>query len=131
MGGLRDSNKDSYELATRRVSNHFDQHKFRIVSANHDSMDHIDPSQPRKRFPYGSIGYVISSNAARILVELVKNKTFVVPAGFVVMKLMDLVDGCYTARPQLIGFEQNSVVMLQRSTKEDSNNIPKIGYDYY
>jgi hypothetical protein len=75
-------------------------------------MDSIPPSQPRRRFPYESTSYIMSSHAARVLVRLVEERGFVVPARFVLMKLLDLIDGCYTSYPFLVEFEKSMISLL-------------------
>jgi hypothetical protein len=64
-------------------------------------MDDIPPPQPRRRFPYLATSYIMSSEAARTLVKLVDERGFVAPVQYVLMKLLDLVSGCYTANPVL------------------------------
>jgi hypothetical protein len=71
----------------------------------------------------------MSSEAARTLVKLVDERGFVVPAPRVLMKLLDLVSGCYATNPVLIHKEYrsisyithaNSIRFMANNTKESS-----------
>ncbi len=101
IGGVLKANEAAYAQKVRHVNDHFDQHIPTITNGNHDSMDHLLSSQPRRRFSYAATSYIMSSEAARRLVKLVEDKGFNVPTAYVLMKLLDLVDGCYTAYPYL------------------------------
>ncbi len=102
VGGLSPNNIEAYNNNVQHISPHFDQHTPRVSSTNHDTMDDIEPSQPRKRFFYLGFAYMISSKAAAVISKLVNDRGFVVPVDFVLIKLMDLLDGgCYTLNPQL------------------------------
>ena len=101
IGGIQKGNEQKYAQRVQHVNAHFDQHVASVTDGFFDSMDDIPPSQPRRRFPYLAISYIMSSEAARTLVTLVDERGFVVPASFVLMKLLDLVAGCYRAHPYL------------------------------
>ena len=101
IGGMQNGNEYEYTQRVEHVNAHFDQHIAMLSEGNYDSMDDIPPSQPRRRFPYLATSYIMSSEAARTLVQLVDKRGFVVPAQYVLMKLLDLVSGCYTAYPCL------------------------------
>ncbi len=101
MGGLDPKDEGNFIHNIELVTSHFARHTARVFSGMHDTMDSTPPTLPRRRFPYDSTAYAISSNAARKLVHLVATKQFVSPTPMVLVKLLDLVDGCYTLQPLL------------------------------
>ena len=101
MGGIPASNDVYFRESTVAVNSHFVEHVARLLDGNYDNMDHLLPTQPRKRFWYSSRAYVMSTEAAKTLTSLVREKGFLVPTFAVLMKLLDLIDGCYTAYPML------------------------------
>jgi hypothetical protein len=106
LGGVLEESLSHYQMNVRAVNSHFLQHVPWVLGENHDSMDQGPATQPRRRFPYLAIAYVMSSHAARVLVELVEAKGFVVPAHVVLMKVLDLSKGCYTAAPFIAQISQ-------------------------
>ena len=114
----------------QHVNAHFDQHIATVSEGNYDSMDDIPPSQPRRRFPYLATSYIMSSEAARTLVKLVDERGFVVPAQFVLIKLLDLVSGCYTANSLLVTEIQISDQSRKQALIRKSSSLfnPSMGH---
>ncbi len=105
-GGLLVQHYDLYATATVNISKHFDLHvpsSFMDRDFNPD-IDTVYPLHPRRRFQYISISYMLSSSAARHLVSLVEAHGIVSAPDFMLMKLLDLVSGCYTLNPLLIAY---------------------------
>jgi hypothetical protein len=103
-------NAEIYPLAVKEVNPHFDAHIYTQLFMNSydEETDPIHPSQPRRRFFYTAVAYVLSSHAAQTLVDIVDTYGFIKPADIMVMKLMDLVAGIYVARPLLVLLPPNS-----------------------
>ncbi len=96
-------NEEIYPQTIRHVNVRFDQHiptQFFMNSYDAET-DPIPPSQPRRRFFYTACAYILDSRAAQILVDIVDKFGFIKPADIMVMKLLDLVNGSYTASPLL------------------------------
>ena len=120
IGGIKGENEQAYVQSVDHVNGHFDQHIATVTEGNFDSMDDIPPSQPRRRFPYLATSYIMSSEAARTLVKLVDERGFVVPTQYVLMKLLDLVPGCYTTYPFLVSNEHRSMSQSNDASSIDS-----------
>ena len=89
-------------------------------------MDDIKPHQPRRRFPYNAIAYIMSTAAAKTLVNLVDTRGFLASAPDALGKLLDLMDGCYTATPLLVRtvFDVSSVMRVNEVPSEIAR-LPK------
>jgi hypothetical protein len=102
LGGMLSRNIDWQQKHVEAVNGHFDIHLHRDIGDFHDPMDRHNIKKPQRRFPYSANAYIISTGAARLLAQIVDEVHFLVPTFVVVVKLMDLMDGCYTARPMLV-----------------------------
>jgi hypothetical protein len=73
------------------------------------------------------VAYVLSSEAARVLVGIVDRKGFRIPADAFLLKLADLIGGCYTTTPLLAIHVMNSnePVQAASATTPSSASVPK------
>ena len=101
-----------YQLSVSHINSHFDQHiPSTFFQQIYDpEIDRIHPSVPRRRFFYTAIGYALSSQGARVLLDLVEQYGIRVSADLFLLKLLDLPntqDTCYTLHPVLVDMPQN------------------------
>lgn len=105
LGGLHPLNDPGYRELAIRVNAHFNQHQraFRYRHSYDPPCDKDDPNTtPRRRYPYTGIAYMLSSHGARVLVAMLEECGFIQPADIMRIKLMDLVEGAYTAEPLIV-----------------------------
>ena len=104
LGGVLAFADSLYSTMTTRFNRRFDTHipTTKVILYYDPGMDPIHVSKPRRIFPYTAVAYILSSEAARILVSLVDKYGFVQPADHMVDKLMDLTGTSYTAHPLLV-----------------------------
>ena len=114
---------DIYSTTTKNVTLRFDTHLPSFASGMDFSpeVDTVYPISRRRRFFYTAVSYILSSSAARHLVSLVEAHGIVTAADVTLMKLMDLVAGCYTLNPLLIGYPVPEDAM-QHSDDTDIQN---------
>ena len=99
-------NEEFYNRSTRHVNKHFDAHVpteffWRLYT---NEVDHIHPTEVRKRFFYTAIAYALSSQAARMLLRIVDRFGFIEASDLMLIKILDLADDCFTTYPLLVGF---------------------------
>lgn len=103
LGGLTDNNRASYYSGPvlKRVSRHFNLHQNHSFFV-HDWDPQLDQGiqgQPSRAFYYKPLAYVLSSVAARELVDLVAAYGFVQPVGVMLMKMMRRWEDVYAIHP--------------------------------
>ena len=119
IGGLL--NPQDQRTATVNVNDHFRRHvPSTAFYGNYDpEIDRIYPIQPRNRFLYTTISYMLSSEAARVLVDIVDQYSFVTAADSMLIKLQDLVPGCYVTSEMLVNTTMPADLSL--ATSDDSD----------
>ncbi len=73
----------------------------------------------------------MSSEAAQTLVKLVDERGFVAPAQYVLMKLLDLMSGCYAAHPELIKSDHRSLPKVMGFIKSQTTSISYRGFESF
>ncbi len=112
IGGVLDINQKYLQSSTRAVNPSFDEHILRSAWKQFDpEVDLVYPTTPRKRFMYTALSYMLSSAAARYLVNHVDTHGFISVADFTLVKLLDLIPGCYATHTQL--------VLVPKTTKDE------------
>jgi len=108
FGGVHPKNMPSFRNVVAPVNKYFVQHVPNTAYKHSfdPEVDLIDPAQPRRRFPYTGIAYALSSEGARILIDIIEKHGFIQPADIMRVKLLDLVDGCYTVHPLLVSIPE-------------------------
>ena len=93
-----------YNRSVVHVNPHFDQHIATSLFKRYyyPPMDYEDIELPRKRFVYTGVGYIMSSAAARAMLDIIKPHGFCVAADITRTKLLDTIEGCYTTAPLLV-----------------------------
>lgn len=107
IGGILQYHEALYPSSVRHINSHFDQH---IPTLNFPrefdaEMDTIPPTVPRRRFCYTTVSYLVSSAAAKVLVDIVDTYGVIRAIDHTLHKLLDLPnvkDGCYTSNPVLV-----------------------------
>ncbi len=121
IGGLIHFHTQGQRTLTVDVNDHFRKHVPTTgFYGNFDpEIDRIYPIQPRNRFLYTAISYMLSSEAARVLVDIVDQYSFVTAADSMLIKLQDLVPGCYVTSEMLVNIPMPADLSL--ATSDDSN----------
>jgi hypothetical protein len=114
-------NEALYPLSVKAVNKHFDTHvPTRFFERLFDEeIDEIYPIVERKRFGYTALAYVLSPQAAQKLLSLVGTSRRVPMNDLVLIKLLDLMQGCYTANPLLVITPKTSKPALLHADDSD------------
>ena len=105
FGGVSKANERLYAGSVSNVNAHFDEHiDTELFPQLFDpTVDTRYPITPRRRFPYSSIAYALSSNAAQKLLSMIEEEGFHAPVATTLVRLMDLHAGCYfSVYPKLV-----------------------------
>ena len=108
-------------MMTSWVNDYFKRHdSYTAFWSFYDPLiDRIYPIQPRNRFPYSTISYMISSEAAQYLVDHVDEHGFVTPVDMILCQFQDLMAGFYVTKEMLVNIPRPAD--STRWTSEDSD----------
>jgi hypothetical protein len=114
-------NEEFLPHSTKKVNDHFFQHIpttffYRMYDP---AMDRVFPIVPRRRFGYTAISYMISSEATRVLVDLVDRNGLNSTPDPIIVKLLDLIPGCYVVLPLLVHLPKTTKKELLHADDSD------------
>jgi hypothetical protein len=121
LGGLVPINERFYEHSVEEHNAHFDRHIRTLIFYQlfNPMTDQVYPAEPRYRFHYTTIAYMLSSSAARTLLTMIEKWGGIFnPPDVTLITLMDVLPDTYTAYPLIVKMPKSSEDQI---TSEDTD----------